>query len=119
MTGRGGRVYVHDRFAGIIEERDDVFAFVYDPGYLESPAAQPVSLTLPLRAEPYTSKTFPPFFDGLLPEGWLLDIAVRHWKLDPRDRMGLLLSVCEDCIGAVHVVARERMPLRAPGQGTE
>jgi serine/threonine-protein kinase HipA len=97
-------VYVHGRFAGIIEEREDVFAFTYDRGYLEDHDAPPVSLTLPLRAEAYASKTFPPFFDGLLPEGWLLDVATRHWKLDPRDRMGLLLAVCEDCIGAVHVV---------------
>jgi len=115
MARRRGRVYVHDRFAGVIEERDDVFAFTYDAKYLEDADAPPVSLTLPLRAEPYESKTFPPFFDGLLPEGWLLDIAVRHWKLDPRDRMGLLLSVCEDCIGAVHVIDEGR----AAGQGSE
>jgi serine/threonine-protein kinase HipA len=43
------------------------------------------------------------FFDGLIPEGWLLDLAVRNWKLDPRDRMGLLLEACRDCIGAVHI----------------
>lgn len=44
-----------------------------------------------------------PFFDGLIPEGWLLDIAERNWKLNPRDRMGLLLACCKDCIGAVSV----------------
>lgn len=47
------------------------------------------------------------FFDGLIPEGWLLEIAERTWKLDPRDRMGLLLSCCRDCIGAVGVVPLE------------
>ena len=109
MPNRRGLVYVHDRFAGVIDERDDVFAFTYDPDYLEQSGGAPVSLTMPLRPEPYESKTFPAFFDGLLPEGWLLDIAVRHWKLDARDRMGLLLSVCEDCIGAVHVVEERRV----------
>ena len=108
MTTRRGLVYVHDRLAGVIEEREDVFAFTYDPAYLEDADAPAVSLTLPRRTAPYESKTFPPFFDGLLPEGWLLDIAVSHWKLDPRDRLGLLLSVCEDCIGAVHVIEAER-----------
>jgi serine/threonine-protein kinase HipA len=44
-----------------------------------------------------------PFFDGLISEGWLLDIAIENWKLNPRDRMGLLLTICRDCIGAVHV----------------
>ena len=62
-----------------------------------------VSLTLPLRDKPYLSKTMFPFFDGLIPEGWLLDIAEKNWKLNPRDRMGLLLACCRDCIGAVNV----------------
>jgi serine/threonine-protein kinase HipA len=39
----------------------------------------------------------------LIPEGWLLEIAEKNWKLDPRDRMGLLLTCCKDCIGAVSV----------------
>jgi serine/threonine-protein kinase HipA len=43
------------------------------------------------------------FFDGLIPEGWLLDIAEKNWKLNPRDRMGLLLMCCKDCIGAISV----------------
>jgi serine/threonine-protein kinase HipA len=44
-----------------------------------------------------------PFFDGLIPEGWLLDIAEKNWKIDSRDRMGLLLACCKDCIGDVSV----------------
>jgi serine/threonine-protein kinase HipA len=60
-------------------------------------------MTLPLREEAYTSKVLFPFFDGLIPEGWLLDIAQRNWKIDPRDRMGLLLACCRDCIGNVSV----------------
>jgi serine/threonine-protein kinase HipA len=44
-----------------------------------------------------------PFFDGLIPEGWLLEIAEKNWKLDARDRMGILLATCQDCIGAVSV----------------
>jgi serine/threonine-protein kinase HipA len=60
-------------------------------------------LTLPLKEQPYTSKILFPFFDGLIPEGWLLDIAQNNWKLNPRDRMGLLMACCKDCIGAVSV----------------
>jgi len=44
-----------------------------------------------------------PFFDGLIPEGWLLDIAEKNWKLDMRDRMSILLVTCRDCIGAVSI----------------
>jgi serine/threonine-protein kinase HipA len=104
---RAGLVYMHDRVAGRITEDENGFHFRYDGDYLRDPAAPPVSVTLPLRAEEYSSPTMFPFFDGLIPEGWLLDVAREHWKLDARDRMGLLLACCGDCIGAVHVVAEE------------
>ncbi|WP_242674895.1 HipA N-terminal domain-containing protein [Niastella populi] len=65
--------------------------------------ASPVSLTLPLRPEPYKSNTMIPFFDGLIPEGWLLNITLKNWKLDSRERMGLLLVACKDCLGAVSI----------------
>ena len=64
---------------------------------------KPVSLTLPLQDKPHVSRTMIPFFDGLIPEGWLLEIAEKNWKLNARDRMGLLLACCKDCIGAVSI----------------
>lgn len=48
-----------------------------------------------------------PFFDGLIPVGWLLNITIIYWKLNLRDRMGLLLVACKDCIGAVSIDAIE------------
>lgn len=42
-----------------------------------------------------------PFFDGLIPEGWLLNVVSRNWKISQTDRFGLLLLVCKDCIGDV------------------
>ena len=59
---------------------------------------------MPLREEPYTDKVMLPFFDNLIPEGWLLEVAVQNWKINPRDRMGLLLAFCKDTIGAVSVI---------------
>lgn len=77
---------------------------MYDHDYTQRPNVRPVSLTLPLRPAPYHSeRELFAFFDGLIPEGWLLDIAEKNWKLDPRDRMGLLLACCRDCIGAVSI----------------
>jgi serine/threonine-protein kinase HipA len=66
--------------------------------------AQPVSLTLPLREEAYQSPLLFPFFDGLIPEGWLLDVALRNTDISMLDRMSLLLLCCKDCIGAVSVI---------------
>lgn len=101
---RSGSVRVGNLRAGKVRETESGYEFAYDPEYLAMPGVPPVSLTLPLRPEPYASKTLFPFFDGLIPEGWLLALARKTWKLDPRDRMGLLLSCCADCIGEVSVV---------------
>lgn len=100
---RAGKVFVKNAPAGIVWQDEDGYGFTYDEAYLSRPDAVPVSLTLPLTSEPHHSPTMIPFFDGLIPEGWLLDIATKNWKLDARDRMGLLLTACKDCIGAVSV----------------
>ena len=104
---RKASVFMHDRFAGTLEERDNGYAFSYSSEYLDQKNAEAISLSLPLRVEPYEDKRLFPFFDGLVPEGWLLDIAEQTWKIDPRDRMGLLLACCRDCIGAISVVPEE------------
>ena len=100
---REGKVLYKDKVAGIVWQDEDGYGFRYDKKYLEDKSAKPVSLTLPLKSEPYLSKTMLPFFDGLIPEGWLLNIAIKNWKLNIRDRMGLLLVACKDCIGAVSI----------------
>ena len=58
---------------------------------------------MPVRKEEYKDKRLFAFFEGLIPEGWLLDIASKNWKINPNDRMGLLLACCQNCIGAVSV----------------
>jgi serine/threonine-protein kinase HipA len=97
-------VYCGETAAGLLSEQDEGYVFQYLDSYLDSADARAVSLTLPVRKEPFMNKTMFPFFDGLIPEGWLLDVAVQTWKLDSRDRMGLLLTCCKDCIGAISVM---------------
>ncbi len=104
---RQGRVYYKEKFAGVITENENGFNFKYDEEYLEWENAQPISLTMPLISDDYKSNVMFPFFDGLIPEGWLLNIAEKNWKLDKRDRMGLLLAFCRDCIGAVSILPDE------------
>jgi serine/threonine-protein kinase HipA len=96
---------MHDKLAGLIEETDNGYQYTYAKEYLADKTSKPISLTLPLTEAPYLSKHMFPFFDGLIPEGWLLDIAEKNWKLNPRDRMGLLLACCRDTIGAVSIEA--------------
>ena len=100
---RRAEIRMAGRKAGILKEDDHAYSFRYDRAYLREEDAHAISLSLPLREAPYEDKRLFPFFDGLIPEGWLLDIAEQTWKLDPRDRMGLLLACCRDCIGAVYL----------------
>ena len=79
------------------------YAFQYDMEYLASDSPSAVSLTLPLSDKPYKSPVLFPVFDGLIPEGWLLDVALRNTDISELDRFALLLLCCKDCIGAVSV----------------
>ena len=100
-------ILMYDMSAGILTENEEGFLFQYHEEYLQNERAEPISLTLPLRKAPYKSNQLFPFFDGLIPEGWLLDIAEQNWKISARDRMSLLLACCRDCIGAVSVIPIE------------
>ena len=102
---RKGNVYYKNSLAGSIAENEDGYVFQYNDEYLSSTSARPISLTLPIQKQVYQSKILFPFFDGLIPEGWLLDIAVANWKINPRDRFGLLLTLCNDCIGCISIKA--------------
>lgn len=97
-------VYFKNMLAGRLSETDEGFMFQYDVKYLTSVKSKPISLTLPLTDKPYESPVLFPFFDGLIPEGWLLDVALRNTDISMLDRMSLLLLCCKDCIGAVSVV---------------
>lgn len=105
---RKAYVTVRNVFAGILSETDSGYRFAYDEDYLKSENASPVSLTLPLRDEPYDSGTLFPFFDGLIPEGWLLGVVSRNWKIDTKDRFGLLLVACKDGIGNVRIAEEKK-----------
>lgn len=96
-------IYVNDTFCGILTEDEEGFHFSYDETYLNREKAMPVSPTMPLTQERYDKEMMFPVFDGLIPEGWLLDIAATSWKIDPRDRMSLLMACCNDCIGNISV----------------
>ena len=105
---RKAYVFVRNVFAGVLSETDSGYRFAYDEEYLRSEKASPVSLTLPLRDEPYDSGTLFPFFDGLIPEGWLLGVVSRNWKIDTKDRFGLLLVACKDGIGNVSIAEEKK-----------
>ena len=98
---RKADIFYHDRLAGILEETDNGYRFAYVSGYLKT--GKPVSLSLPLRKEPFESAKLFPFFAGMNSEGWYRDIVCAARKIDPTDDFGILLVTGENTIGAVSV----------------
>ncbi|MBQ0768732.1 MAG: HipA N-terminal domain-containing protein [Bizionia sp.] len=100
---RQGAIWINNKQAGVLKETDEGYFFSYDTAYLNTDNPTAIALSLPLKEEGFQSEYLFPFFDGLIPEGWLLEIAHKNWKLNPRDRMGLLLTTCRDCIGNISI----------------
>lgn len=97
---RSAEIRLHGTRAGVLKELDNGHCqFQYDFEY----AGAPVSLTMPVQPEPYDFDTFPPFFDGLLPEGLMLDALLRQLKIDRKDTFSQLCAVGKDLVGAVTV----------------
>lgn len=102
---RSAKIYFKDILAGTLVETDDgEYVFQYEKYYIHDYPDQFITFTMPVRDKPYVESRLFPFFEGLIPEGWLLDIASKNWKINTNDRMGLLLACCQNCIGAVSVI---------------
>lgn len=104
-------VSLKGRRVGLLVETTGGSRFTYDRGYLDRPGARPLSPKLPLRSAPFESSTLLPFFENLLPEGAQLEILVRQRKLDPRDKLGLLLATLPSSVGDVQIHQEEKAEL--------
>ena len=101
---RRAEIYYKDVVAGILTETNEgEYTFQYDKEYVVKYPDQFITFSMPVNERPYVENRLFPFFEGLIPEGWLLDIASKNWKINQNDRMGLLLACCQNCIGAVSV----------------
>jgi serine/threonine-protein kinase HipA len=90
--------------AGVLKELDTgEYEFTYDEQYAHKYPELFIVFQMPVTKNSYISKRLFPFFDGLIPEGWLLTIAAESWRINKNDRMGLLLACCQNTIGAVSV----------------
>ena len=105
-TLRKAQVFYSNELAGYLAETASGYTFQYDPEFLEKNI--PISMSLLPRKEPYQSKELFPFFKGLLPEGWYLNIVSTTQKIDSKDSFGMLIGTAStDTIGAVTVRREE------------
>src|SRR5262245_34556527 len=96
---RRAKIWMHNQPAGILEELEPgkAYRFVYLPDY----EGAPVSLTMPVASGGYSFLTFPAFFEGLLPEGIMLEGMLQRLKIDRRDYFAQLVATGRDLVGAV------------------
>ena len=101
MRTRTAKVFLHGTLAGVLCEEGEPrrYAFHYAAGY----CGPSISLTLPVREEAYSFERFPAVFDGLLPEGVLLDSLLKSHKIDHHDHFSQLMVVGGDLVGAITV----------------
>jgi serine/threonine-protein kinase HipA len=98
------KILINNVFAGILTEDEDGYHFSYLAEYLRMEGAVALAPTMPLQEEEFEKEVMFPVFDGLIPEGWMLDIVDKNWKINPRDRMSLLWACCKDSIGNISVL---------------
>jgi serine/threonine-protein kinase HipA len=98
---RSAEVSMHGIPAGLIEEIEagSNYRFTYFEGY-NGPS---IALTMPVNEKEFIFDRFPPFFDGLLPEGVLLEGLLKQRKIDKFDYLSQLIAVGNDLVGAVTV----------------
>ena len=96
---RTAQIFFQNQPAGLLTEDNKKYSFVYHDNY----QGRPISVTMPVDQKKFEYSSFPPFFDGLLPEGPQLESLLKHAKLDRHDYLGQLITVGQDLVGAVTV----------------
>lgn len=100
MQRRSAKVFKNGIYVGLLVEKENLwYTFDYDESYY----GDPISLTMPINKKHFIFEKFPPFFEGLLPEGAQLEKVLRNLKIDKKDYFGLLMEVGGDLVGDVTV----------------
>ena len=96
MKNETGKSFLSNHFAGVVTETNDGdYTFEYDNDYIQKFPYQFITFSMPVSEKLYRENRLFPFFEGLIPEGWLLEIASESWKINKNDRMGLLFGVLQ------------------------
>ena len=92
-------VWLLGQSIGQLIQADGRLSFSYSPRWLQSPSAQPLSRSLPLRPEPFDDKATRPFFAGLLPEEDKRKLVAMALQVSPQNDYALLNGIGGECAG--------------------
>lgn len=85
--------------------------FAYDPSWLESPVARPISLSLLLRREPHKSAAVAAYFDNLLPDSQpIRERLQQRFRTESANAFDLLTEIGRDCVGALQLLPEDKSP---------
>lgn len=91
------------------------FVFQYDAVWIGQQSAVPLSLRLPLRAEPYPDDLARPFFSNLLPEADIKRIIAQRLGISENNDFAMLNRIGGECAGAVSLLPSGDIPAVKPG----
>jgi serine/threonine-protein kinase HipA len=94
-------IYFETRLVGKIQIGRGGPSFAYDPDWIRLRGAFPISLTMPLRPEPWSAEVFLPWAANLLPENEQLRTLGEILGMARSDVIGLLSTIGGETAGAL------------------
>jgi serine/threonine-protein kinase HipA len=115
LEHRLGVYLMHDLVGRLWLDDRRRFVFQYDAAWLKRKSPVPLSLSLPLKEEPYLDDAARPFFSNLLPEAGVRQALARRLRISEQNDFGLLREIGGECAGAVSVLPEKSFPAVSPG----
>lgn len=75
--------------------------FCYAEEYIQKHGSQPISISLPIQSQPFTSAQTKAYFEGLLPEGYTRHTVAQWMHVDENDYLSILHGLGRECLGAL------------------
>jgi serine/threonine-protein kinase HipA len=94
-------VYYGPKEAGVLRHTSDGFEFCYHSAYRSDPHAKPITRRLPLNRSRFAFKSLLPWFQDVLPEGWVINALGQTRQLNEMEQFALLLHMGTDTLGPV------------------
>jgi len=119
MTTNKLHVYIDKVFAGTLEQNINggALSFIYDSEYILSKNHSRLSISLPVRPEPFDDKVVRAFFSGLLPDNEQLDLLAKQLKASPKNPFAILSKIGRDCAGAIEILTPSEKPINYGDDG--